>query len=394
MEMESKFTLIVNTGSASKKYSLYNNDFEIARFYAERVGPTSYEVSFIDLKSDKSEKMPLLESTYDECVEFFVRILLQKGTISRKEDIKEVGIRVVAPTDAILETQLINEAYLKELQKVATYDILHTRPLLEEIYSLSKSFQNTHIYGVSDSAFHGSMSKVAKSYSLPQSRNFIRRFGYHGLSASSSLRIIEKSVGNIPPKIIICHLGSGSSITAIKDGKSIDTSMGFSPLEGVPMSSRIGNIGPGAVIALGKSKGFSYDELTAYLYKECGLKGLSGSIDMKNIIETSTKSESSKFALDFFVYSIKKYIGSYFAVLGGLDMLVFAGTIGERAAPVRSLVCNDLEHLGILIDENKNANVPQLPASIESQNSKVKIMTIEINEMKEIFHEIEKHKSQ
>ena len=192
------------------------------------------------------------------------------------------------------------------------------------------------------------MPEHSSVYNIPQEDAKaldIYRFGYHGIAMESVLREIQKEDGSIPEKVIVAHLGGGASVTAIKDSKSFDTSMGMTPLEGLPMSTRVGNIGAGALIQLAKEKNMNPDELNEYLNTKCGLLGLSGKTrHVKELLELKDGGdEGAKLALDTFVYNVKKYIGAYTAVLGGLDLLVFSGTISERSDFVREMILDGLQ---------------------------------------------------
>jgi acetate kinase len=216
----------------------------------------------------------------------------------------------------------------------------------------------------------------------------IVRYGYHGISFASLISKMT-AVGKVPERIIICHLGSGSSIGAFLGGKSIDTSMGFTPLEGIPMATRVGDIDPGAVIYLMKKFGFGPNELEEYLNTHCGLLGLSGkSDDLRTLIDLEKAGDKkAALAIDVLVYKIKKYIGAYTAALNGLDTLVFSGTIGERSFFLRSRICRDMENLGIILDDERNNNTVSRDGFIQSASSKVKIAVMITDEMGEIAGE-------
>jgi acetate kinase len=196
--------------------------------------------------------------------------------------------------------------------------------------------------------------------------------------------------GNLPEKIIICHLGGGSSIAAIKNGQSIDTSMGFTPLEGVVMANRAGDIDAGAVIYLSKKLGYKPEEMENYLNTQCGLSGLSGkSNDVKELLEIEKNGdENAKLALEVMVYKIKKYIGAYFAALNGADVLVFSATIGERSAIMRSRICAELENLGIVLDDEKNNKTISMDGFIGKDGAPVKIAVITTDEMGQMAKEV------
>ncbi|MBU4057376.1 acetate kinase, partial [Patescibacteria group bacterium] len=189
-----------------------------------------------------------------------------------------------------------------------------------------------------------------------------------------------------PENIIVCHLGSGSSVTAVKNGKSFNTSMGFTPLEGLTMRTRVGNIDPGALVYLAKKKSLNFDDIENYLNMECGLLGLSGEGDTRKIVDLVKEgNKNAILALDVYSNDVKEYIGSYFALLSGLDTLIFSGAVGEGSYVIRSKICSDMEHIGIKIDEEKNKNTINANGIISTENSPVKVMVLITNETEEIF---------
>jgi acetate kinase len=232
-----------------------------------------------------------------------------------------------------------------------------------------------------DTAFHSSLPQVARMYALPRSLfdQGILRYGFHGLSyeyVMSELHTLEGKLAN--GRVIIAHLGSGASMAAVKEGKSIDTSMGFTPLEGLVMSTRSGDVDPGVLLYLLEQKEMAAKEMNTLMNKESGLLGVSGtSGDMKALLDKMQQDVRAREAVDLFCYRAKKYIGAYAAVLGGLDVLVFAGGIGERAPAVRKQICDDLDFLGIRLDvQNNEANA----AVISPPQSRVRVRVIRTNE--------------
>jgi len=388
--------LVINIGSASKKYALYNKfkkagNLLLAKAHFEFEG-NGYIVNL--LIRDKEKKELISKNDYELSIKYFINFLKVQKLITNLKEISKIGIRIVAPGIYFINDRIIDRNYLKELKKIEKQAPLHIKPTIEEIKKVMKIFKNVKIIGVSDSNFHKDMPEKAKIYGLSSeiaSKFNIFRYGYHGIAAQSALRKLSKLVGNIFSKIIICHLGSGVSVHAIKNGKSFDTSMGFTPLEGLIMASRVGNIDAGAVIYLVKKIGIK--NLENYFNNGCGLLGISKKTgDIRKLLELeSTRDKYAKLALETFVYWIKKYIGSYIACLGGLDLLVFTGTIGERSSIMRSRICNGLQNLGIILDKNKNKNIFSKDGFINYKNSKSKIAVIVINEMEEIFLRIVKN---
>jgi len=385
--MEKKY-LVVNIGSVSKKYAIYDKEKEIAKIHIEFDDNGNIIANYNNDSGYK--KIDITEDDYNNSFKFFLELAIKNLIIDNTSEIKSIGIRIVAPNDSILETQEINDIYLGILKSTQKIVPLHITKTIEEIEKIKNEFPEITLFGVSDSLFYKNMPNVAKRYALPDnSPPNIKRYGYHGISMKSVCNSIKDFVGYVPKKTIICHLGGGVSITALKDGKSIDTSMGFSPSEGLPMSTRIGNIDAGAVIQIEKEMNLG-EGANEFFNNECGLLGLSGKTsDIRKLISLEMDGdEKAKEALEYFVYSIKKCIGSYIAILGGLDMLIFTATIGERSFEIRSRVCKEMEYFGISLDKDKN-NIESGPALVEDSRSKVKIAVIGTDEMKEIAKEIE-----
>lgn len=357
-----KLFLLVNNGSSSKKYALYRG--------TERV-------AFLFIENERT--------SVEEALEQFKK----QGVAVSASDILAVGIRVVAPGALFREDMLIDDVYEKKLAAVLDECPLHIRPVLEEIKLLTTAFPSVPLFAISDSNFHKTMPEHARRYSLPREvadEYEVYRYGYHGISTSATVRTVTELIGRTPERIIVCHLGSGSSITAIKDGNSIDTSMGFTPLEGMVMATRIGMIDAGAVIELAKKSGMTLDELETFFNTRCGLLGLSGtSNDVKKLIDLEVGGDAgAKLALNALAYSVKKYIGAYTAVLGGLDMLIFTGTIGERSYIMRSRFCEGLEFMGLKLDEHKNKKTVSMTGFIHNERYPVKIAVVLTDEMSEM----------
>lgn len=368
--------LVVNLGSGSKKYSLYANGREFFRAHLEQEGKRF--ISTVTA-SGKPKRTIITKKEYDSAVPNIVPI----GGISA------CGIRIVAPGSYFLKHRVINRTYLREMKKAQKLAPLHLDAVFSEIKNIRKLIPGAVQIGISDSAFHGTMPDVAKLYSIPlknAERLDIKRFGYHGISAESLLLKIKAMLGEIPPRIIVCHLGSGSSIHAIKKGKSFDTSMGFTPLEGVPMGTRIGNIDSGAIVHLWKGLGFDSNGILEYLTYRCGLLGYSGkTADVRELIALEKKGDRrAKLALDAFVYWVRKYIGAYAAALCGIDLIVFTATMGERSPIMRNRICKDMKWLGVELDGKKNANAIGRDGLINSRAASVKIAVLATDEMGEI----------
>lgn len=418
--------LIINLGSASKKYSLYEDEREVFRAHFEME-----DSDFVVTESVGAahEKTKISQEEYNNSGKRLLDVLVSKNIIKDAGEIAALGFRVVAPGEYFVKVQRIDAKYRDKLKEAYEMAPLHISAVLKGIEEFMNLLPNTSMIGVSDSAFHSTIPEMARLYALPieDGRKYgIYRYGYHGISVASVLNTAKEMLGspphlsdannqsdidmekckisnlpfqspeskcggNLPPRVIVCHLGSGSSITAVKDGKSIDTSMGFTPLEGVVMATRTGDIDPGALLYLGKKLNLSFDEMDEYLNHKCGLLGLSGKESgVRELIELEKQGdENAKTALAVWAYRVKKYIGAYTAALGGLDLLIFTATIGERSFIMRERICDGLGNLGIAIDKEKNNQLNGGKSGfIENGALPVKVAVITTDEMKQIAREI------
>jgi acetate kinase len=387
--MDKKY-LIINTGSASKKYSFYCGSEKLYSAHFE-----TEEGTYIVTENFKGEKTKTVLSAdeYSYAVKYIILSLIKAEYISTKEDIDLAGIRMVAPGEYFLTNRFINQEYLYRAQEALEKVPLHLGPALEEIKKLKEVFGNEKlIAGVSDSAFHISIPDRAKYYAIPiqDSRRFgIYRFGYHGISVQSVISRATNTLGKLPEKVIVCHLGGGASVTAVKNGQSIDTSMGFTPLEGLVMATRVGDIDAGTVLYLSEKLKMDFRELEYYFNNNCGLLGLSGkSNDIRELLVNEESGDAdSKLALEIYSYRIKQYLGRMAAVLGGVDLVIFAGTVGERSFIMRERICDNLKFLGIELDEKLNNNCCGEEAQINKNDSSVKVLVLKTDEMEEIAKE-------
>jgi acetate kinase len=291
------------------------------------------------------------------------------------------GHRLVHGGPRYRDPQRITPEFLSEIEKLVPLDPDHLPAAIRGIKFIAGKFPDLPQVACFDTAFHSSLPRVARMYALP--RNFydqdIVRYGFHGLSYEYVMGELQTLEGKLASgRVIVAHLGNGASLAAVKDGKSIDTSMGFTPLEGLVMGMRSGDVDPGLLLYLLEQKKMSAKEMSRMLNKESGLLGVSGtSGDMRNLLDKMQQDSRAEEAVDLFCYRAKKYIGAYATVLGGLDVLVFAGGIGENAPTVRKRICDGLDFLGIRLDAPGNeANAPL----ISSPASGVKVRVIKTNE--------------
>ena len=390
MAMEKSLILVANPGSASRKYALYRGSQLRASLHFEY--SKGHVVCTLEHNS-KHRQLTVNLSDINTAAELVGGLLQQNGVLQTSEYISHIGLRVVAPSNFFLKDHLVDDNVLSRLKTLAIRAPLHINATLDELRQLRQQFPKAQVVGVSDSAFHITKPEHAWNYGLPledADRLEIKRFGYHGLSAASvveTLRTTEK----LPPKLIIAHLGSGTSITAVDNGKSIDTTMGYSPLEGTIMGTRCGSIDITAAQALKVALGYNDDQLDEYLNRRSGLLGLGGSADIRQLLQRQTDGDQrARLALQTYVYSVQKAIGQMTAALGGVDMLVFTGTVGERSAPIRERITAPLHYLDLALDKHANdeCRAPTKPTKISQLGESKPICVIPSQEAAHIAQRV------
>lgn len=355
----SKLILITNPGSASRKYALYDGETLLANLHFEYEG----KKVVCTLKDADGNKRKIDVSCKDlnEAISAVPKVLADEQFTNDKNKLQAVVVRIVAPGDYFTEDHVVDAEYMKKLAEAEKRNPVHVPTTANEIKGVRENFPGVKIISVSDSAFHWDKPDTAKYYSFDldiANENEIKRYGYHGLSYAFISRYMKEQ-GILPEKLIVMHLGSGSSVSAILNGLAMDNSMGYTPAEGLAMSTRIGTIDAAAALALKKAlKITSDEEFLLYLNKKCGLLGISGGYDdMRDIIQRRDEGDSkATLAHSIFVYRIQAYVGQMAAMLDGADAIVFAGTIGERSEEIRRFISNKLGYLGFKLDDDKNAN--------------------------------------
>ncbi|OCL26047.1 acetate kinase [Orenia metallireducens] len=380
--------LVINSGSSSIKYQLINMEDEsvLAKGLVERIG---IEGSRLEQENGDGNEFEVVQDIPDHSVgmELVIDSLTgDKGVISSVDEIQAVGHRVVQGGDTFDKSVVVNDQVKKDIDRWASLAPLHNPANLMGIEVCEKLMPHAKQVAVFDSAFHQSMPEEVYMYALPYElyeKHSIRRYGAHGTSHKFVAAQVAKEMGKDIEdlKIITCHLGNGASVTAVKNGKSYDTSMGLTPLEGLVMGTRCGDIDPAIIPFVMEKEGLSPQEMDHLMNKESGLLGVSGvSSDMRDIEEGAENGNNrAKLAYDIFIYRVKKYIGSYAAVMNGVDAIVFTAGIGENAIELREKICADLDYLGIKLDAEKN-NVRGKATEINADDSKVKIFIIPTNE--------------
>jgi acetate kinase len=341
----------------------------------EAIGKSKYEI-----ETDSLDYEAALKLAIDALLD------LNHGVINSIDEITAVGHRVVHGAEKFSQSTIITEAVEATIRECFPLAPLHNPPNLMGISACKRILPNIPHVAVFDTAFHQTMPEQAYLYAIPYqlyAEHSIRRYGFHGTSHRYVTNRATQLLGQAPEslKIITCHLGNGCSITAVNEGKSVDTSMGLTPLEGLVMGTRSGDLDPAVVFFLMDRLGMSSNQVDDLLNKQSGLLGLSGnSRDVRDLIEASKNGDKrSKLALNIFCYRVRKYIGAYAAAMGGLDAVIFTAGIGENAVEIRQNICEGLEFMGIELDKEKNKS-KESEKFINTENSKVKILVIPTNE--------------
>jgi len=381
--------LVLNSGSSSVKYQMFDPEKKqlLAKGVVERIGMAGAMLTHIPFGR---EEIRLSGEILDHkiAIEYVLSILLSKnhGVIKDKNEIAAVGHRVVHGGEAFSESQLITSDVIKEIARCMDYAPLHNPSNLKGIRATQALLPNAPQVAVFDTAFHQTMPDHAYMYGLPYvlyKRHGIRRYGFHGTSHLFVSERLAELTGTPLSKqrIITCHLGNGCSVAAIKEGKSIDTSMGFTPLEGLLMGTRSGDLDPAVVLHIMNKEELTMHEANTMLNKHSGIQGLSGlSSDMREIEEEYEINNRARLAFNVFCYRITKYIGSYSAAMGGLDAVVFTGGIGENSSMVRERVLKELNFLGIELDDGLNSKDTKGEREISKKGSKTRVFVIPTNE--------------
>lgn len=384
---------VVNSGSSSIKFQLIDIDEKkvIAKGLCERIGLNNSKLTY----SFNGEKKVINKDIKDheEGIGLIIGRLTDKneGVIKDKAEIYAIGHRVVHGGERFSKTVIIDDDVIDYLKECIPLAPLHNPPNIIGMDATSKLLPGIPMAAVFDTAFHQTMPEYAYFYPIPYKyyENFkIRRYGFHGTShffvAREGAKMMKRNLNEL--KIITCHLGNGSSMAAIKNGHSVDTTMGFTPLEGLMMGTRCGDIDPAITLFLQRSDGVNSEEVNMILNRMSGILGISGvSSDMRDVEKAAENGDKkAELAIDMFSYRIKKYIGSYTAVMNGVDLIIFTAGIGERDILVREKVLKDLEYLGIEINIEKNRGVFGEFGVLSKESSKVKVMVIPTNEELEI----------
>ena len=382
--------LVINSGSSSLKYQLIDMETEgvIAKGNCERIG-----IDGSKLTHKANGKELVVEQAmpdHNVAVALVLKALTdaEYGVIKSMDEIDAVGHRVVASGEAFKKPTLVDDKTMELMEEIKDLAPLHNPAAIVGVNACRQAMPKTPMGLVFDTGFHFTMPKHAYMYAIDYNhydKYKIRRYGAHGTSHKFVSQEAAKYLGKKPEelKIVTCHLGNGSSISAVDGGKCVDTSMGFTPLAGVPMGTRSGDIDYAAAEYLAKKEGMDVSETLTYLNKKCGMLGVSGvSSDFRDLTAAADKgNERAQLALDMFSYSCKKYVGAYAAAMNGLDCIVFTAGVGENTECVREAICENMQYLGLEIDKVKNLEKNNgAIRDITGAGSKVKVLIIPTNE--------------
>ena len=383
--------LVVNAGSSSLKYQLFDMDERrvLAKGLCEKIGLSGAVTHKRPGKATYSADYPM--PTHDEAIALVLRLLTDPewGVIDSVDEITAVGHRF-AHGGKFTSSRMLGEEEMKYLESIVPINPLHGPPAIKGVNACRKLMGNTPMVGVFDTSFYATLEPKAYVYALPYEwfeQYGIRRYGFHGTShryvSAEAARFVGKPLEQL--KIVTCHIGSGSSISAVRYGEAVDTSMGFTPQEGLPMGTRCGSIDPSIVTYMMKKTGMTPDEMDTALNKKSGLLGVSGvSSDKRDVEEAAMNgNKRAQLASDMLNYQIKKTIGSYIAAMGGVDAIVFTGGIGEHDADSRAKICHHMDWLGIRIDTDKNRDAHKQKkdvVEVTAWGARVRTLIIETNE--------------
>ncbi|HXB98511.1 MAG TPA: acetate kinase [bacterium] len=384
--------IVINCGSSSLKFKLFDmqkTNGVVAEGMVEQIGGDKPHLKYKSqaMKKDVELEKDVDASNHTEAVGQVTKVLLDHkvGVFKDKIEVDAVGHRIVHGGEKFSEAAMITKGVKEVIRECSEIAPLHNPPNYMGIKACEEIFPGVPQVAVFDTAFHQTMKEVAYIYGLPYElyeRYHIRKYGFHGTSheyvSQRAGEFLKTDVKKL--KLVTCHLGNGASVCAVKHGQSVDTSMGLTPLEGLVMGTRTGDMDPAVVTFVMRKEHLNADEMDDLLNKKSGLKGISGvSNDLREIMAAAPSNDRAQFAIDIFCYRITKYIGSYAAAMGGLDGIVFTGGIGENAVAVRAKVLAPLEFLGVKLDEAKNKSKDK-EKLISTHGSKVKAMVIPTNE--------------
>jgi len=381
------FTLLINPGSSSKKYSLIQDGRVVSNTRFERSGDT-FEIC-VEQDGVQQKCEGISGDTFSMSLRQMLDRLVDTKVITNLQEITAVGIRIVAPGSYFQKHQIVDGTFMRLLREREPAAPLHIPHTLVELEVIQRELPFAKIVAVSDSAFHVTLPTWARDYSIEatDTTDFdIHRFGYHGISMSSVVDIVRRQSDTFPARLVIAHVGSGVSMTALRNGVSIDTTMGFAPDSGLIMGTRAGDSDAGMLLELMRVKNMRLFDALAYVQGRGGLKGLTGESDFRQLLEHATHEEPIALAaLQHFVYRFQKQLGAYAVALGGLDMVVLTATAAERSALLRTHLLSGLEWFGITLDPTMNEVLLGHDGVITTPGSAVEVQVVRTQELQEML---------
>ncbi|EAI0691062.1 TPA: acetate kinase [Campylobacter coli] len=382
--------LVLNSGSSSIKFKFFDDKVVKASGLVEKIGEEKSKVILKNALNDEKFERELAIKNHEHGLQIVNELFKESGILEDLNALDGCGHRIVHGGRNLSEHCLVDDYVLKEIDRVSIFAPLHNPAHLAGIKTMMKAAPNVKNTVIFDTAFHRTMPDFAYMYALPYDfydKHNIRRYGFHGTShafvSARAAKLLGKDKEDL--NVISAHLGNGASVCAIEGGKSVDTSMGFTPLEGLVMGTRCGDLDPAILPFISNLKGLTIEEIDTLLNKKSGLYGICGFNDFRDIgVKIEQGDDKARLAFDMFCYRLLKYIGAYFTVLPRTDAIIFTGGIGENAALVRQKVCEKLSHLGIELDTELNNEKTSCERVISTANSKVKIFIIPTDEELEI----------
>ena len=382
--------LVINSGSSSLKFELIDmtNEKTIAKGICERVGISDPIFTFKNLVKDiviKDRPEPM--SNHKEAINVVLNALQDKenGVIENVDEIDAIGHRMVHGGEYYADSTLIDDEAIKVFEELSSLAPLHNPANIMGVKVMRELLPNKKNVAVFDTAFHQTMEPKVFTYPLPYedyTELKVRKYGFHGTSHKYVSEVVREMLGKEESKIVVCHLGNGASLSAVKNGKVVDTSMGLTPLPGVMMGTRTGDIDPAAAFYVMEKRGLDLKGIDMRMNKQSGILGVFGKSSDFRDMESSMKAgdERAKLAYEMFEYRVRTYIGAYTAAMGGIDAIAFTGGIGENAISMRKAICKNLEYLGVEFDDELNDSRPAGNVELTKENSKVKVYKIETAE--------------
>ena len=382
--------LVINSGSSSLKFELIDmtNEKTIAKGICERVGISDPIFTFKNLVKDIVIKdRPEQMSNHKEAINVVLNALQDKenGVIENVDEIDAIGHRMVHGGEYYADSTLIDDEAIKVFEELSSLAPLHNPANIMGVKVMRELLPNKKNVAVFDTAFHQTMEPKVFTYPLPYedyTELKVRKYGFHGTSHKYVSEVAREMLGKEESKIVVCHLGNGASLSAVKNGKVVDTSMGLTPLPGVMMGTRTGDIDPAAAFYVMEKRGLDLKGIDMRMNKQSGILGVFGKSSDFRDMESSMKAgdERAKLAYEMFEYRVRTYIGAYTAAMGGIDAIAFTGGIGENAISMRKAICKNLEYLGVEFDDELNDSRPAGNVELTKENSKVKVYKIETAE--------------